>query len=669
MIPVGIVPAGKVFKKHRAGNTGEAHPACDRRGRIAGRRTGGPATEDNVSLDPEHSAQPISQGSADRIPLVVVLLAWLAMTIAALGYVARYGSNVPSWDEWDIVPTMTGVQPVTLEWLWSQHNEHRIPVPRLVMLSLFRAFGNDFRVLMVFNVLAMAASALGMIFVVRRLRGRTTFADAFFPILLLNFSHGVNFIWGWEVEFAVSTLLAMGALIAIAMSDRWPTMVALTAVWLLLVLLVGTGAHGVALVPPVAAWLGYRGISLLRTGEPGDRARGILTMAMAVSAVVLSALYLVGYSPVPYHPSNRYPKKIVGKGVQFITAGFGTAVRGSWPFSGLIAMGLVSLAVMMLLAVAARRRADRPRALGLLFFLIAMGTLGLALGMGGRYGFEPRYIMLSVPALCCVFAVLVAFDPWKISPYLQAGMLTLCLLLLPSNTRWGIDYAADLRGHLADFERDMAAGVPPSVLIHRYHGWLHLSQVLLYDYMPLLRSAGVGMFKSLKDDPPFRERPVSLQPVASKGLRWENGTAYISEKPRNSDDPYDPANTPWILFELPEEVIARGIRLTYRHSNESGKPPSLSIYWKDGAQKDFPKEQFQDSRPTGDRANWSPGSWLRLSAEHPTLLTWPCGKVRQIRIHPDSMPCVFQILGLTILEPGGTDTAGPGLTVRNREAP
>ena len=144
----------------------------------------------------EGGEQAILGREVDRIPLAIVLLTWLAMTVAALGFVARYGSNVPSWDEWDMVPTMVGVQPVTLEWLWSQHNEHRIPVPRLVMLGLFRAFGNDVRVLMVFNVLAMAASALGLILAVRRLRGRTTLADAFFPILLLNWAHSVNFIWG-----------------------------------------------------------------------------------------------------------------------------------------------------------------------------------------------------------------------------------------------------------------------------------------------------------------------------------------------------------------------------------------------------------------------------------------------------------------------------------------
>ncbi|MCI0354869.1 MAG: hypothetical protein L0099_07515, partial [Acidobacteria bacterium] len=140
-------------------------------------------------------------------PLVVVGT-WVLMFGAALVFVAWYGSNVPSWDDWDMIPTATGVQPVTLEWLWSQHNEHRIPVPRLVMLGLYGLFGLDFQVGMYFNVISTALLALALAVAARRLRGRWSVTDAFFPLLLLNWGQGVNFIWGWQVEFYLSTVLA-----------------------------------------------------------------------------------------------------------------------------------------------------------------------------------------------------------------------------------------------------------------------------------------------------------------------------------------------------------------------------------------------------------------------------------------------------------------------------
>ena len=69
------------------------------------------------------------------------LLVWAVMLLASIVFIARFGSNVPSWDDWDQVPTATGHQPVTWEWLWSQHNEHRVPLPRLSFQPCHSAAG------------------------------------------------------------------------------------------------------------------------------------------------------------------------------------------------------------------------------------------------------------------------------------------------------------------------------------------------------------------------------------------------------------------------------------------------------------------------------------------------------------------------------------------------
>jgi hypothetical protein len=59
----------------------------------------------------------ISVATRDQGAFRFVVIAWLAMLIAALTLIAIYGCNVPSWDDWDIVPAVTGRQSVTLEWL------------------------------------------------------------------------------------------------------------------------------------------------------------------------------------------------------------------------------------------------------------------------------------------------------------------------------------------------------------------------------------------------------------------------------------------------------------------------------------------------------------------------------------------------------------------------
>src|SRR5919198_6761121 len=118
-----------------------------------------------------------------RVPsgAAIAWAAWAAALLAALLFVWRFGSNVPSWDDWDMIPVLTHRQPVTWDWLWSQHNEHRVPLPRLVFLGLDRLFGVDMRVTMYFDVLLMAAVAAGGVIEADRLRGGARGGGGFFP--------------------------------------------------------------------------------------------------------------------------------------------------------------------------------------------------------------------------------------------------------------------------------------------------------------------------------------------------------------------------------------------------------------------------------------------------------------------------------------------------------
>ena len=580
------VPVHKLWPRLRPGLCEGDPPLVDFPGshRVPRARVRAPGVEleaeTRMSQEVEADPRTTRGGTRSGASSIAVLLLWLGMWAADLAYVAHFGSNVPYRDDWDMVPTVTGVQPVTAGWLWSQHNEHRIPVPRLLTLALYRTFGFDFRVGMVFNVCVTAVLALGLIQVARRLRGRASLADAFFPLVLLNWGQGINFIWGWQVEFYLSTALAGAVLLVLATSGDRPSLASLGTIWVLLVLLVGCGAHGVALVPGLAAWLGYCGLARLRSGGPGARRDGLLILAMASSALALVLLYFVGYSPVPYHPSTRNPLRIVDTGIKFLTMGFGPSVRAFWPLSGLLTLGLLAAGLATLISAARDRPPDRHRALGFLCFLGAMGSLTLAVGMG-RDGFEPRYVTLSVPTLCCLF--LASFlSMSRTGRYLRAAMAVMAALCLWGDTTSGIAYGTKLREEMGLLEREIEAGDPPYLLIHRHHDMLHPSEDLVSDYMPLLRRAGVGAFKHLRDDPPFREVPVPLVPSGTKDLRWEGGTAHGS----------GPGS--YVDFALPADLDVGGIRIRYLHSNPKGTPPSS---WSTGG-----AETSRDSRRTGTRS-------------------------------------------------------------------
>jgi hypothetical protein len=569
---------------------------------------------------------------------------WLLMLLAALGFVCRYGSNVPYLDDWDIVPTMTGHQPVTAIWLWSQHNEHRVPVPRIIDLALFWCVARDFRAGMYFNVLMMGALAFGMIITARCLRGRISYTDAFFPLLLLNWGQGLNFIWSWQTEFFLSTTLAGILLLIIARSGERLAPSAAVATGVCLLLLALCGAHGVALLPALALWLGYSAALRWLSDDPLARRDGLFTLGISLLALLMVGLYFVGWERVPYHPTNPGLLGVLRTATQFFTLGFGSAVRSVWPLSGIGALCLLLFGLALLAVTFWNRPHERIRASGLFMFLGGMASLALGLGLG-RDGFEPRYITLSVPVWCCVYFIAVIYPPPNFSPKVSR-VLQLVLLLaagaaLWPNTRFGSAFAKNLRSQFSSFEQEMTAGAPSHRLINRYADYLHPHHDIPNDYMPMLRQAGVGSFRFLRSDPMFREFSLPLTPSRLNQVKWEGGIAYGT------------GNRPHLVFSLPEQQYVSGVRLKYSYGNADGTCPYVSLYWKRDDQDDFTKDRFRKYSPTGDRKNWCHGTWTRINEPETTLIFWICDTVSQLRIHPDFKPGVFKLSEVVLLRPAG----------------
>src|SRR5271157_519015 len=62
-----------------------------------------------------------------------VLLAGIGAGIASAYIIVTTYSALPHWDEWALFDHLaTGS--TTLSWLWAQHNEHRILVPKIFFL-------------------------------------------------------------------------------------------------------------------------------------------------------------------------------------------------------------------------------------------------------------------------------------------------------------------------------------------------------------------------------------------------------------------------------------------------------------------------------------------------------------------------------------------------------
>ena len=269
--------------------------------------------------------------SANRWTEVFIYAFSLILLGSALVYVRFSGTNVPSWDDWDMVPTMTHHQPITASWLWSQHNEHRIPLARLLMLGTYRIWP-DFRACMYLNVLAMGVMSFAMTRSARRIRGKPIPSDIIFPLVLLGFAQGPNFIWAWQVEFFASTVLALSILILIAEYKNGSEIRTAILLSICLALLVISGAHGLALVPALAAWLAVLAFLPAASDRIQHKRKLIILLSLSGCLAVLIMLYFIGFRRVPYFPTSPTMAHTLKTALQFLTMAFGPAVKLWWPF-------------------------------------------------------------------------------------------------------------------------------------------------------------------------------------------------------------------------------------------------------------------------------------------------------------------------------------------------
>jgi hypothetical protein len=195
-----------------------------------------------------------------------VWVLWAILTVGAMVFVWSYGPNVPVFDDFAMVDVETGARPLTLGWLWSLHNEHRVPLPKLILLFLYRASGHDFRAGMFFNVAALAGLAAAAIRIAGRRAGGARVYDGLIPLVLLNLSHHVNLLWSWQVQLVLSTVVAGGVVLLIVSRPGWPGVARSAALGVGLTALCLSGANGVALVPALAAWLLFGSVNLWRSG-------------------------------------------------------------------------------------------------------------------------------------------------------------------------------------------------------------------------------------------------------------------------------------------------------------------------------------------------------------------------------------------------------------------
>lgn len=433
---------------------------------------------------------------------------WAGMVAVAVAAIVEIGRDVPLAEDWLLVWPLAGEEPDLAAWLWAQNNEHRVPLPRGLLLVALSLFGDDFRAGMVLNVAVLAALSGAMVLTVRRLRGGTArFSDAFFPLLLLHLGHWPNLFWSWQLTQVLPTALACASLLAVVAAPS-PSRRAATVVGACVVLLPLCGANGILYVPALASWLWWATTrhgegARLGEGVPRGAARGAVAVAVA-----LCVLYFVGYERPAWVPPNPGLGASAVAAVQFATLGLGPAVREAWVPAATVALGAFGVSLWAVVTAARHRGdAERTRAVGLLLFLLNAAAYALAVGWGragaiAESGEWPlRYALMGAPAYAAAYVAWVLYGPGRLRGAAQAALCVIVAVATPLNTSAGLYWGRWYHSGMLALERDVATGMPADSLSRRHgeflvHWW---EEERLAQGVRLLQEMGVGPFGTSHD--------------------------------------------------------------------------------------------------------------------------------------------------------------------------
>ncbi len=360
----------------------------------------------------------------------IVLLFGLLACVCAIALTARTYMPCPFWDAWAFVNAIAeGAGFHSWSWLWSQHNEHRLLVTRLLILLDLRVFGAKAVSLFV-EMYAIQLCHWALIsYAIERWtsfpRFLKTTLQGVFGFCLFHLNQSENFVWAFQVSFVFAFALATGTLLTIAFFERVRRpLLAMTALGVA-PLLASLNVAGGLLIGPVAI-----GFALLR--RLSVRYVVILTVFFLVSAVA----YLTGYrSPNPHHTPGEalsHPKDLF----VYVLTYFGASWTRLLPHKER-ATCFVSIVVFAALTAIAVRH--RKQTCAFEWFCIAECTLMLAVavltGLGRlQYGVGQAYAgryqtpaMLYWASLCALLLITV----WRLWPsrFLLAQASILLMLI------------------------------------------------------------------------------------------------------------------------------------------------------------------------------------------------------------------------------------------------
>jgi hypothetical protein len=141
-------------------------------------------------------------------PIVVkALLIFLGVlpALALLAYIRAFAVNIPFMDDWQFVPLLEKAKngTLTFEELCAPHDEHRLLIPRIIIIASMLATGGDYRAQSYITFAVVAVISACLLWLMMRLNGnRNSVLWAWALANIALFSPIQFHNWLWPMQFA-----------------------------------------------------------------------------------------------------------------------------------------------------------------------------------------------------------------------------------------------------------------------------------------------------------------------------------------------------------------------------------------------------------------------------------------------------------------------------------
>lgn len=432
------------------------------------------------------------------LPWLAALIPTAVLLWTARGVVENY-SAVPFMDYWENFywwRRLVEDGHLPAAYFFSQHNEHRIPLPRLIYFADIKWFAGT-QVLNLSVIAAIQLAAVAMFVTAARratLRWQGALALILSVSLMLWAAPWENLIWGFQVQFVGVYAAGAWAILLFCLSSdggrlRWALM---SLAILVMAVATYSMANGV-----------FAGIAMVLTGVIARRGWRPVALAAAATAVLL-ATYLHGYYSVPQPAPEQ--DGLVLRFISYLLTYLGNIwalARAGWGLPA-GAIGVLLTAGMMLLTWFGRiRDPARVAMLGIVLF-VGMSACVTSLG---RLGYGPEQALSSryqtpVSYFWAAQALFwgLTLQTWRRQPLfaaVAATPLVLALLLVPVVQRHALHNLYSFREHVLLGASALVGGVDDEKALLR----LYPEAQRVRDFRAFLRSRGLGIFA---DDPGYQ---------------------------------------------------------------------------------------------------------------------------------------------------------------------